>query len=194
MLIQHFESSVYVDVYELKLKNFEKMYSFFLSNKVNTETAEYKSRHFQMFIYINNSIIDCDYATNDSSTNLSEYICRFTIKIPLHVRYHAVSKSAAASKLISIDENSTDEYFNFTIKRPRLFITNCSAHLHQLELNPNKKNKILELPCERNRKSKNDYLIYLDNNNEYNKSSLKNLKLNENLCMWNELKLEQVFY
>jgi len=196
MIIENFNTDAYVDVYELKMKNYEKMYKFFLSNKVNTETAGYKSQEFQLFIYINNNIIKCNETT--TSAQQKGYLCKMEIKVPIHLRYNLPASSRENS-------SNTNEklYYNFTLRRPRIYVNNCQAHLKQTtveleeradesSLSPMNRNqnqdenykmyrnqsRVLELPCERNTNSKTDYLIYLTNYNK-NKVSVNDSFANE---------------
>ena len=233
MVIENFNTDAYVDVYELKMKNYEKMYKFFLSNKVNTETAGYKSQEFQLFIYINNNIIKCNETT---SAQQKRYVCKMEIKLPIHLRYNLPSllKQELENSSNSSLNSNEQLYYNFKLRRPRIYVNNCLAHLKQtnveleehaddsLNQNQNEKSssnhdenykiyrnqsRVLELPCERNTKSKTDYLIYLTNYNK-NKVSVNdsasnetNTKLNKSLisnsvemCTWNELSYKQVFF
>lgn len=229
MIIENFNTDAYVDVYELKMKNYEKMYKFFLSNKVNTETAGYKSQEFQLFIYINNSIIKCN---ETSSAQQKGYSCKMEIKVPIHLRYNL--PSLLKQERENCSNNNEQLYYNFTLRRPRIYVNNCLAHLKQTNVEHTdesslsainqtqtekpsnhdenykiyrNQSRVLELPCERNTKSKTDYLIYLTN---YNKNKVNvndsssnetNTKLNESLksnsvemCTWNELSYRQVCF
>ena len=137
LIVETFEANTYVDVYELKLAKYARMYTFYMSNKVSTETAGYKSQRFQLFIYIHSDIIHCSpiRSPHNSSTRASSasstsatanattvkrsssssskrYDCTMRIQVPIHVRYQAPS--------------STSKYVNFTLKTPGLYAHNCS--------------------------------------------------------------------
>jgi hypothetical protein len=229
MIIENFNTDAYVDVYELKMKNYEKMYKFFLSNKVNTETAGYKSQEFQLFIYVNNNIIRCNATT---SAQQKAYICKMQIKLPIHLRYNLPSLSNLQKGNCS---NKNEQfYYNFTLRRPRIYVNNCLAHLKQSNVKSEdsgadesssnllekqslshdesykmyrNQSRVLELPCERNTKSKTDYLIYLTNYNK-NKVSTNDSSSNETntrlgesirsnsveMCTWNEISYKEVFF
>ena len=214
LLVESFDTNAYVDSNELKLKTYENMYTFFLSNKVNTETAEYKSKEFKLFIYINNKIINCNTLPpirNTNSTASIDLACKLSIKLPIHIRYHA--PQSTDTNETSTKNGSTNEYFYFELRRPRLFVYNCTAHSNprykadgskenffesngdEEEIDYKYINNTLELPCEKNLTHKNDYLIYISN--FYNGSNLDHEALHiptfsEKLCLWNELKYEQV--
>lgn len=94
MLLESFDKNLYVDVYELRQKIYDRMFTFYLSNKVNTETAGYKSQNFQAFVYLAKSkeLLNCSRHESDktiTSTRLAAVNCTLTIKLPIHVRYHS---------------------------------------------------------------------------------------------------------
>lgn len=66
MLVESFKTNVYVDNYELNSKSYDQMFTFLLSNKVNTETAAYKARNFNLFLFINRNAVKCYSRDNDS--------------------------------------------------------------------------------------------------------------------------------
>jgi len=132
MLVENFETNVYVDNYELKAKNYDRMFTFLLSNRVNTETAAYKSRNFNLFLFINRNIVKCYSQKNDSdfleivnnqtSFNISDEeqadhaqlktFCRIFIRIPIHVRYN--------------EPVSSGDFIDFTLKSPHIYAANCT--------------------------------------------------------------------
>ena len=177
-MVENFDTNAYVDVYELKMKNYEQNYTFLLSNKVNTETAEYRSLKFKLFIYINRQIINCFETRNES--NSSQFSCRIFLKLPIHVRYHAPTSGP------------DNQYYNFTVRRPRLFVTNCSlAEIQEKRVAQLTENteleKMIELPCDRDKKSFNDYLTFIFGNR-----SNSSTKLSQRICLWNELEYQMV--
>ena len=123
-MAEHFDRSIYVDVNELKMNSYDQMYKFYLSNKVNTETAEYKSRSFKIFIYVNTSVITCDHFENSKRVKT----CKILIKLPIHLRYHAPNTSS---------QQKSNEYTEIILNKPNIFIKNCSAHLNQKDYNEN---------------------------------------------------------
>ena len=191
------------------MKNYEKMFTFFLSNKVNTETAEYKSRSFKLFMYINKSIIKCN---QEDARRLKK--CKMTIKLPIHLRYHAPNESS---------NQKPKEYTEVSLKKPNIFINNCSVHLNQNhyfdldnignsnqnfdseyseyeELNYSYFNRTIKLPCEKNASVPNDYLIYISNFNkksddlqyQLNKNQINYMNFYEKICSFNELSFKKV--
>lgn len=112
--MENFDKNLYVDVYELRQKLYEQMYTFFLSNKVNTETAGYKSQNFQAFLFLVKSGLNC--TSSGLNENSSKLNCTLTIKLPIHVRYHspkiplgdAYNESSLTLVAVSSDENSTE--------------------------------------------------------------------------------------
>lgn len=199
-MIENFEKNVYVDAYELKLKKHQYMYNFYLSNKVNSETAEYKSQEFDLFIYINNKIINCNSSeeTSVKANSIVEYSCKILVKVPIHLRYQTISRAESP-------------YYNFTIKKPRFYWRdyNESSLVDGIENNNKSYNKnsksdfsSLELPCEKNASSNNDYLIYMKNYyKNKNNTNMMNISSNSYLyylvfetsvCNWYEIPFEQV--
>lgn len=197
LIVENFDKHVYVDVYELRQKIYEQMYSFYLSNKVNTETAEYRSRKFQLFLFLNNDRLTCNERsvwdmTNETTTSQKyKYRCRFTIRVPIHVRYHAPLEYSSNTSISNItfennsdEEESTNEYYKFVLKRPRIFVTSCT-----FKMAPKQINFDVELPCEKNKTLRNDYLFYLENKKTPNASLLKDY---QKLCNWEQVKFSQV--
>lgn len=218
LFVENFDTNAYVDANELKLKTYENMYNFFLSNKVNTETAEYKSKEFKLFLYINNKIINCNTLPpirNNNSNNSIDLACKLSIKLPIHIRYHAPQSNDNDTNTTN---GTTNEYFYFELKRPRLFVYNCTAHSNPRYKdvgkteNSNEKffestdeddldykyiNNTLVVPCEKNLTHKNDYLIYVNNfynnsNNDHQGHHNYYPTFTETLCLWNEIKYDQV--
>lgn len=118
MLLESFDKNLYVDVYELRQKIYEQMYTFFLSNKVNTETAGYKSQNFQAFLYLARSGLNCSGNDNEKPSSIaqsSRLNCTLTIKLPIHVRYHTPkiplgdSCDACNESSLSLEEVSSSE-------------------------------------------------------------------------------------
>jgi hypothetical protein len=211
ILAESFDSSFYVDVNELKMKKYEQMYTFYLSNKVNTETAEYNSRNFKLFIYINNNIINCQELSQKSKIKK----CKILIKLPIHLRYHAPNTSP--------DQKSND-YVEISLNKPKVFVNNCSAHLNQNialdftkthssqsfyteytdfeDLNYNYSNMTINLPCDKNISVPNDYLIYISNFNkksgelqyQLNKIQIDFMNFNEKICKFAELTFKEVCF
>ncbi len=209
ILAESFGSSFYVDANELKMKKYEQMYTFFLSNKVNTETAEYKSRDFKLFIYINDNIIDCQQISQHNKIK----ICKILIKLPIHLRYHAPNTSS---------NQKDNDYIEISLNKPKIFVNNCSVHLNQNidldftethssqsfyteytdleDLNYNYSNMTIQLPCDKNLSVPNDYLIYISNFNkksgelqyQLNKNQIYFMNYNENICKWNEIVFKEV--
>jgi hypothetical protein len=193
LMIEKFEKNVYVDAYELKLKKYQYMFTFYLSNKVNSETAEYKSQDFELFIYINNKIISCNIYEETNSKNITEYSCKILIKVPIHLRYQTVSRIEGA-------------YYNFTIKKPNFYWRDYNDEQNNFENTQNyiSKSEInsLELPCEKNASSNNDYLIYMKNYfKNKNNTNMVNISSNSYLyylvfetkvCKWYEIPFEEV--
>ncbi len=201
-MIENFEKNVYVDAYELRLKKHQYMYSFYLSNKVNSETAEYKSQEFDLFIYIKNRIINCNSSEEiNLNNNVKEYSCKMLVKVPIHLRYQTISRTEGP-------------YYNFTIKKPRFFWRDYNAssldeknnfeNNQNSNYNSNSSLYSLELPCEKNASSNNDYLIYMknyyknkNNTNMVNISSnsyLYYLVFETNVCNWYEIPFTEVKY
>jgi hypothetical protein len=71
---------------------------------------------FNLFLFIQNDKINCDYSQNN------EYLCILNVKLPLHARYQR-----AQSQMKSI---------NFTLNKSKLFVRN---------LNDNKTNDLINL-------------------------------------------------
>jgi hypothetical protein len=213
ILAESFDASLYVDINELKQKQYEQSYRVYLSNKVNTETAEYKSRSFKLFIYINQSLANC----NRLKENTRE-TCEISIKLPIHLRYHGAKTSSSGHM-----NKSTLEHIEITLKKPKVFVDKCSAHflLNQNQekknsesdrnyyseqsdledLNYNYLNQTIELPCEKNASANNDYLIYISNFNRKSGAlqyQLKKIQIDymnffEKICQWNEITFSQMF-
>ena len=59
LLIDNFDTGVYVDSNELRYNNYEEKYRFIFSNTVSIEAAQYKARNFNLFLLINPSAIKC---------------------------------------------------------------------------------------------------------------------------------------
>lgn len=116
LLIEQFDTNVYVDLNEIKQTQYVKNYTSIFSNRISTETAEYMSLPFNLFLFIQNDKINCDYSENN------EYLCILNVKLPLHARYQR-----AQSQTKSI---------NFTLNKPKLFVRN---------LNDNKTNDLINL-------------------------------------------------
>jgi hypothetical protein len=167
LLVESFGTSVYVDAYELRQNVYLQMYKFILSNKVNTETAEYKSQRFKLYLYINKKIMNCGLTASSSSSSTfvlnstatvsfnvasgaqaannntaltgnkkteGKY-CRIFIKLPIHMRYHAPSSDdnqhqQQQQKQQQQQQQQHAMYFNWTQRRPRLYVTNCTAYLN----------------------------------------------------------------
>lgn len=159
------------------------MYSVYLSNKVNTETAEYRSRRFQVFLYLNNSTLKCQ-PQNEGN-------CSMIIKMPIHIRYHApLMENISESLNDSLKDTNQEyqQYFNFSLKKPRLLVSKCKNYFNQFEQSETYLTQnSFKLPCEKNTKIRNDYLFYLDENN----SSLLNSSLvkysSHEECEWSEI-------
>lgn len=177
--MENFDQHVYVDVYELRQQMYENMYSFYLSNRVNIETIEYRSTKFQLFLILNNERLTCNERSELDVANGEKYKyrCSLTIRVPIHVRYHAPFESS------SNETKSTNEFYKFSLNTSRIFATSCSLETDQTENN-------FKLPCEKNKTaSRNDYLFFLDDAKSADSFSLKdNLKL----CIWKEVKYSQV--
>ena len=94
---------------------YEKMYTFFLSNKVNTETAGYKSQNFQTLLYLNKSEEQLICGEEESIYNMttikksgpSKLNCKLIIKLPIHVRYHSPKSSQYDNRSSSAAAAST---------------------------------------------------------------------------------------
>ena len=89
-----------------------------MSNKVNTETAEYKSRSFKLLIYINKIIIDCQQLSPQNKIQ----ICKILIKLTIHLRYQAPNTSS---------NQISNDYVEISLNKPKVFVNNCSARLNQ---------------------------------------------------------------
>jgi len=205
------------------------MFTFYLSNKVNTETAGYKSQNFQAFIYLakSNQLLNCSHGDGDSTKIIN---CTLTIKLPIHVRYHSPkiplgdACNESSLSLVSVaadpgDQNRTEQvnknedesaavsgetngYFRFNIRKPRLlFTSNCSFHVKQSTNKPPSKimpvnsTKFVEfdLPCQKNKSVRNDYLFALsDEINATNRSAESIAKKYSSVCKWREYKFEKV--
>ena len=59
LLVDHFDTDVYVDSNELRYMNYEEKYRFIFSNTVSIESAQYQARQFNLFLLINPSAIKC---------------------------------------------------------------------------------------------------------------------------------------
>lgn len=114
MIAQHFNSNFYVDEFELKQSIYKQLFSFFLSEKVNTESIEYRSEQFMLFLFINKSLISCD--------DLSKK-CMVNFSYPFHLRYHAPSSNYL--------------YLHFKLLYPRVLVANCN----QDQINEDQLNK-----------------------------------------------------
>lgn len=216
LLIESFESNVYVDSYELKSKNYDKFYSFILSNKVNTESAEYKSQSFKLYLYVNRNVIKC-YPSNiknfkqmfferQSPLNLSKeispndlnYFCTIFIRLPIHVRYH--------------EPVLNGDYANFTLRPPSLYASRCTNYIKKysetyklenfdIDMLINSKNLKTNLvfPCKKGVKEKDLHTLVIQNTNDYlTKTFLKKNQRDvdyesinaSNLCIWESLAFE----
>ena len=69
LLVESFDADAYVDSYELKFKNYERMYSFVFSNKVNTESARYDALKFNIFLYLQPNLTHCYLANKEKYLN-----------------------------------------------------------------------------------------------------------------------------
>lgn len=169
MLIEQFETSVYVDRHEIKQDFYKSFYQAIFSNKVNTETADYRSQPFKLLLYLNNDKIQCDFV----ETNKTNYVCKISIELPVHARY---KKPDSHSKLNQI-------YFNFTLNRPKIFIRNLNDNqtndLSTLTSDIDTNSSNLFLPCQ---KTSYDYLFQI--------RSLKNDTSNYTVCEWTNLNSE----
>ena len=116
LLVDNFTANVYLDYFELK--NYEQLFLFSMSRRVNIEKAEYNSRDFELFIFPEGNAI------NYKSKN-NQMHGEFTLKVPIHIRYH---------------DPEEVEYINFTLNNPRLFLSNCNLKAEPLDFN-------LDLPC-----------------------------------------------
>lgn len=160
-----------MDVHEIKQKQYNSQYSFILSNRVNTETAEYKSLPFKLYLYIKNDLIKCDFIDVNKT---ADYVCKFSILLPIHARYRQPTEQL----------NNTGNYFNFTLYRPKLFTrnlndfeTNDLNYLNDSLLN----SSILKFPCQ---KMNIDYLHEI--------KFLQNNANNFTICDWTSLESESV--
>lgn len=222
LILENFDKNIYVDVYELKQKMYEQTFTFYLSNKVNTETAGYKSQRFQLFMYIATNRFNCStddhyQLSNDTLVPKSTFLfnCHLNIRVPIHVRYHSSKVSTQSptdeneNELNGTDQESTSsEYVQFTLKKPRIFVNaNCSTPAVIPAAQPTKSNVYkkpiiatpvpqvieIELPCEKNKKLRNDYLFFV-NEDAKNKSNRTELLMNKfkSVCKWKETKFEYV--
>lgn len=161
---------MYVDVHEIKQAYYGSSYKAVFSNKVSTETAEYRSQPFKLFLYLNIDRIQCDFI----EANQTSYACKFSIELPVHARY---------KKPISHAETN-QAYFNFTLSRPKIFIRNLNDNKtndlsalsvgEQLDTN----SSVLFFPCQ---KSTYDYLFQF--------KSLAN-NTDNSICEWTNLDSE----
>lgn len=105
MIVQDFGSNFYVDEFELKQSIYMRLFSFFLSDKVNTESIEYRSEPFMLFMIINKNLFSCDEISKK---------CNVSFSYPFHLRYHAPS----INKL----------HKNLKLIYPRVLVANCHDH------------------------------------------------------------------
>lgn len=106
MLIQKFNSNFYVDEFELKQNIYNQLFLFFLSQKVNTESIEYRSEPFMLFLLIKKCLLLCNESSN---------LCNISFSYPFHLRYHAPSDNYL--------------YQRFKIVSPRFLVSDCSQDL-----------------------------------------------------------------
>jgi len=189
LLVESFDSDAYVDSYELKFKNYERMYSFVFSNKVNTESARYDALKFNIFLYLQPNLTHCYAPSKENLFNSSvseydetEYLCRIFVRLPIHVRYR---------------EPATEEYVNFTLKNPQLFqkaVLQRQLELNNLNwsmlINSSDFTDVLAFPCvKETRKPKSDRLINERANDYLTKTYLKKTSLIDmsKFCTWNKL-------
>ena len=199
MLVESFEASLYVDVYELRQTNYKRMFKFLLSNKVNTETAEYKSQKFQMYTYLNktNTIncnmtideylemneIDLGNASSVEASGIANFermlanrdskICLISFKLPVHARYHSPSKNGT-------------QYYNATLNNPKLYYSQCNLDNGAGETKDAKNPAagVIEMPCQIGYESKNEYMV-----SKLNKFVFSS---NESYCYWKNVDFEPV--
>ena len=200
MLVESFEASLYVDVYELRQTSYKRMFKFLLSNKVNTETAEYKSQKFQMYTYLNktntfncNMTIDEYLETNEidlgnSSSvqasgianfdrllaNRDSKICLISFKLPVHARYHSPSSNGT-------------QYYNATLNSPKLYYSQCNLDNGAGEskaADAKSSTGVIEMLCQIGYESKNEYMV-----SKLNKFVLAS---NDTYCFWKNVEYEPV--
>ncbi len=171
LLVEQFNADVYVDLHEIKQKQYASNYSFIFSNRVNTETSEYKAVPFKLFIFVNNDqLINCDFVDVNKR---SDYVCKFSLSLPFHARYRA--------------PQSNSYFLNFTLKRPLIFVRNLndfksndsSLVSNEFTFNPENASKLM-FPCQ---KANFDYL---------NQIKQPEALINLNICEWTQLNTESV--
>ncbi len=210
LVAENFDSNFYVDSYELKSEVYERSFSFILSNKVNTESAGYRARPFNLFLYLNRKIVECHESTELNFKNIAEMylisdtenlkrFCRIFYRLPIHARYQSPV--------------SAGDYVSFNLRPPNLFATNCTATKTQLGgvvPSPNDLKLLvngadypsrLVFPCRKGRVERrtdtliiqftNDYITktFFDKNEvDVEESAVKAV----DMCLWNKLDFKSV--
>lgn len=167
LLVEQFNADVYVDLHEIKQKQYTSNYSFIFSNRVNTETSEYKAVPFKLFIFVqSDQLINCDFVDVNAR---SDYVCRLMLSLPIHARYRA--------------PQTNSYFFNFTLNRPLIFVRNLndfksndsSLVSEEITFSAENTSKLM-FPCQ---KGNLDYL---------NQIRQPEALLNLNVCEWTQLK------
>ena len=186
MIVDYFETSLYVDVYELRQEIYKYMYRFLLSNKVNTETAEYRSQRFQLYTYLNKTnTLTCNLTienfltlTNLLNKSSSEYAKlkgiserMGSILEKLHnnksKRICLISYKLPVHARYHASSVYATEYYNVSLNNPRLFHRNCIRQRQQVE------NSLVELPCKLAYEARYEYVLANRSDNYSQKKTLE---------------------
>lgn len=204
LVAESFDSNFYVDNYELNQPIYKKSFSFILSRKVNTESAEYASRNFNLFMYLNPQIIKCyspddknitQYLANNTDAHLLKHFCRIFYRLPIHARYQSPSANG--------------DYANFNLRAPNLFaiksnnvsdpIKLANIDLEELISSTDFPSRLV-FPCQKGQVERrvnalirftNDYLTqtFFDSNGvEVDESTIRI----KEMCLWGKLGFESL--